>query len=378
MKIFHIADLHLGKKVHEFSMFDEQKHILEQILDHIYERNADALLISGDIYDKAVPSTEAVHLLDQFLTALSEREIATYMISGNHDSAQRLDFASRLLAENKIHIAGIFQKDVLHVSQKDDYGEVTFTLMPFLKPVQVASAFGLDKTFSYEEAMAFVLDSVSINKNNRNVLLAHQFVTWRKEIVRSDSETYSVGGIDEMDASIFEAFDYVALGHLHAPQRVGYDHIRYAGSPLKYSFSEIRQKKGITVIDIREKGNITYNFIPLSPIRQMREIKGPLQGLLELGRMDEERYDYIRAILTDNEALLDPIGQLRSVYPNLMTLEMEREGELKNEILSLETKVFHPDELFFDFFEKQNKKELSHEQRTIVDKIWSGLAGDGE
>jgi len=378
MKIFHIADLHLGKKVHEFSMLDEQKHILEQILDHIYERNADALLISGDIYDKAVPSTEAVHLLDQFLTALSEREIATYMISGNHDSAQRLDFASRLLAENKIHIAGIFQKDVLHVSQKDDYGEVTFTLMPFLKPVQVASAFGLDKTFSYEEAMAFVLDSVSINKNNRNVLLAHQFVTWRKEIVRSDSETYSVGGIDEMDASIFEAFDYVALGHLHAPQRVGYDHIRYAGSPLKYSFSEIRQKKGITVIDIREKGNITYNFIPLSPIRQMREIKGPLQGLLELGRMDEERYDYIRAILTDNEALLDPIGQLRSVYPNLMTLEMEREGELKNEILSLETKVFHPDELFFDFFEKQNKKELSHEQRTIVDKIWSGLAGDGE
>ena len=373
MKLFHISDLHLGKRVYEFSMLEEQKELLRTILKKIDQEKPDALLISGDVYDKPVPPTEAVKLLNDFLTELEKRELHTYLIAGNHDSAQRLEFGKEIFGKNNIHIAGNIGEKMEHFTEIDEFGPVDIWLLPFFKPAHVNGVLVDNNFSSYVEAAKALLNCGEIDFSKRNIILVHQFVTWKGAAERSESETMSLGGVDEIDASLFFDFDYAALGHLHSPQRMGKDTVRYAGSPMPYSFSEIRQKKGINVVELKEKGTVDLDFIPLETKRKFREIKGPLQELIKAAKAEGGSDDYIRCILTDKEALLDPIGQLRSVYPNLMTLDFEqRETECETEI-TIDAEDIKPDELFSRFFQKQNDRDMNETQQKLLQKIWKGL-----
>lgn len=373
MKLFHISDLHLGKHVHGFSMLEEQEELLKQILQHVEEEKPDALLITGDVYDKPIPPAEAVQLWDVFLTRLSEWT-HTYIIAGNHDSGIRLQFGRELLKQGKVFIRGNIENTVLYPECRyDDSGKVNLYLLPFFKPAHVNSLLQKETT-SYQEAAEEMVKALQINPTERNILLAHQFVSWKGQAERSDSEMASVGGVDEIGAELFSEFDYVALGHLHSPQYIKMDQIRYAGSPMPYSFSEVRQEKGITVVELREKGNLAVSLIPLETKRKYREIKGSLAELLEAAKADDRREDYIRCILTDKEALFDPIGQMRSVYPNLMLLEREHMLQQSGQANAvMETEDMQPDALFAEFFEKQLGKELTQEQQEIVQSIWGRL-----
>lgn len=374
MKLFHISDLHLGKRVYEFSMLEEQKELLQIILNQIKEEKPDVLLITGDVYDKPVPPTEAVKLLDWFLTELSKRDLSVYMIAGNHDSAQRLEFGKDIIGKNGIHIVGNISQKMEHFTETDAFGEVKIWLLPFFKPAHVNGLLE-ENVSSCEEAAKMLLERAEVDFTQRNIILVHQFVTWKGDAERSDSEMLSLGGAEEIDASLLFDFDYAALGHLHSPQRMGKDTVRYAGSPMPYSFSEIRQKKGITVVELKEKGEIALEFIPLETKRKYREIKGPLQELIDAAKAEGGSEDYIRCILTNKEALLDPIGQLRSVYPNLMTLEFaQRENDYEQEI-TVDAEDIRPEELFSVFFEKQNNKEVDETQQKLLDQIWKGLEG---
>ncbi|WP_458407693.1 exonuclease SbcCD subunit D [Anaerotignum sp.] len=374
MKLFHISDLHLGKRVYEFSMLEEQKELLQTVLNKIEEQKPDALLVTGDVYDKPVPPTEAVRLLDWFLTVLSERKLSAYIIAGNHDSAQRLEFGKDIIGKNGIHIAGSIGEKIECFTETDAFGEVKVWMLPFFKPANV-NVFLEESVSSYGEAAKVLLDRTEIDYSQRNIILVHQFVTWKGSAERSDSEMISLGGVEEIDASLFFDFDYAALGHLHSPQRMGKDTVRYAGSPMPYSFSEIRQKKGITVVELKEKGDISFDFIPLETKRKYREIRGPLQELLDVAKEEGGSEDYIRCILTNQEALLDPIGQLRSVYPNLMTLEFAQRENSQEQEITLDTDDIRPDELFAMFFEKQNEKEIDETQQKLLNQIWKGLEG---
>lgn len=373
MKLFHISDLHLGKRVYDFSMLEEQKELLDAILQNIKEKKPDVLLITGDVYDKPIPPVEAVRLLDGFLTALSEMGLHTYLIAGNHDSAQRLEFGREMMAKSGIYFCGSVSNPMSYYTEQDEYGEVRIYLLPFFKPAHVNGLFPDKIAESYQEAAEMLLGCTDIDNSKRNVILAHSFVTWKGKAERSDSETISLGGVDEIDASLFFDFDYAALGHLHSPQKMGRDTVRFAGSIMPYSFSEIRQKKGITVVELWEKGSVSIDFIPLRTRRAFRELKGPLAGILQAAKADGKTEDYIRCILTDREPLLDPIGQLRAVYPNLMTLELAQQESSLSQETFLEAEDIRPDELFSLFFEKQNEKEMSAAQEKILEKIWKEL-----
>ncbi len=376
MKLFHLSDLHLGKRVYAFSMLQDQRYVLEQVCALAEKHQLDGILLSGDLYDKPIPPVEAVQLLDEFLTKMQQMGIAVYAISGNHDSAGRVDFGSRILQQQNLHICGAFDGKLYHVSKEDAFGEIHFYLLPFLKPATVSAFREGGESLTYAEAVKWALETVDVDTTKRNVLLAHQFVTWKGTAEESDSETKTLGGVDEMDASLFFDFDYVALGHLHSPQRIGRDTIRYGGSPLKYSFSELRQKKGVTLVEIQEKGNITTEFLPLEPLHPLREIKGTLADLLEAAEEAGGSEDYVRAILTDEGAVYDPVGRLRVYYPNLMTLEMAQRGERQEDFsLQLDQEQLSGPALFAGFFEKQNDREMSEAQKALVEKIWQDLGG---
>lgn len=376
MKLFHLSDLHLGKRVYAFSMLRDQRYVLEQVCALAEKHQPDGILLSGDLYDKLIPPVEAVQLLDEFLTKMQQMGIAVYAISGNHDSAGRVDFGSRILQQQNLHICGAFDGKLYHVSKEDAFGEIHFYLLPFLKPATVSAFREGGESLTYAEAVKWALETMDIDTTKRNVLLAHQFVTWKGTAEESDSETKTLGGVDEMDASLFFDFDYVALGHLHSPQRIGRDTIRYGGSPLKYSFSELRQKKGVTLVEIQEKGNIITGFLPLEPLHPLREIKGTLADLLEAAEEAGGSEDYVRAILTDEGAVYDPVGRLRVYYPNLMTLEMAQRGERQEDFsLRLDQEQLSGPALFAGFFEKQNDREMSEAQKALVEKIWQDLGG---
>ena len=375
MKLFHISDLHLGKRVYEFSMLEEQKGLLEAILHSIDQIKPNMLLITGDVYDKPVPPTEAVKLLDWFLTELSGRDLSVYMIAGNHDSAHRLEFGKDIIGKNGIHIAGNIDKEIECFIETDEYGKLKVWLLPFFKPAHVNGL--LDTSYSsYSDAAKAIIDNSQIDYSERNIILVHQFVTWKGNAERSDSEMISLGGVEEIDASVFFDFDYAALGHLHSPQRIGKDTVRYAGSPMPYSFSEIRQKKGITVVDLKEKGDLELDFIPLDTAHKFREIRGPFLEILNAAKEDGGSQDYIRCILTDKDALFDPVGQLRTVYPNLMTLEFTEKDHNFAQDIFVDTEDLQPEELFSMFFEKQNDKEMNEMQRKILDHIWQKVGGE--
>ncbi|MBE5963035.1 MAG: exonuclease SbcCD subunit D [Lachnospiraceae bacterium] len=376
MKLMHLSDLHIGKRVNEFSMIEDQKYILEQILKIVDSERPDGVLIAGDVYDKSLPSVEGVTLFDDFLSGLHKRKVAVFIVSGNHDSAERINFASRIMEQNKIYIAGTFDGSMPKIRLEDEHGPVNVYLLPFVKPAMVRPYYPDVET--YHDAVASIIGNTQIAESERNVLVAHQFITaGETSPERTDSENISIGGIDNIDASVFDPFDYVALGHLHGAQRIGRDEIRYAGSPLKYSFSETRQKKSVTMVELKEKTQVSFEKIPLIPIRDMREIKGPIAKLL-----DPEVYtkantlDYIHATLTDEEDIYDAIGQLRSVYPNIMKLDfensrMERREEAETSAEDIVSK--NPLELFEEFFLNQNNKPMKEEQLDIMVKLFETI-----
>lgn len=373
MKLFHLGDLHLGKRVNGYSMLSDQSYILERIIALAKEEKPDGILIAGDVYDKGVPPGDAVGLLDEFLTQIANQGIFVCLIAGNHDSAERLDFASRLLKKNNIHIVGTFQSKPIEVVKNDSFGSVHFYLLPFIKPQSLWPYYPDCKPESYQEAVSLCINQLSLNPSKRNVMIAHQFVTWKGEAQRSDSESVTIGGVGEIDASLFAPFDYTALGHLHQPQKMGGEYVRYAGSPLKYSFSEMHHHKAVTVVELLEKGNVKVGRIPLKPLRDMRQIKGPLESLLRAGKADTEgREDYIRAILTDTEPLIDPLGQLRNIYPNIMVLDFENTQNRQMEQRQNDEKVenLSPEKLFSMFYEKQNGLPLKPNQLKYLNELW--------
>lgn len=372
MKFMHLSDLHIGKRVNEFSMIEDQTYILQKILELAEKEKPDALLIAGDVYDKNLPTIEGVNLLDDFLSGLHERRIPVFMISGNHDSAERLNFASRILRNNEVYIAGTYQGEITHFTLKDRYGPVNIYLLPFVKPA-IASVYhgGID---TYHDAVKVILSNAKVDKAQRNILVAHQFVTAGNISPECcDSENISVGGLDNVDVSVFEDFDYVALGHLHGPQRIGRDTVRYAGSPLKYSFSETNQKKSVTMVTIDTKKEINQEYIPLIPLRDLRQLKGPIDELLNpKNYKNGNTRDYIHATLTDEEEIYDAIGRIRSIYPNVMRIDFDNSKTKPSETAKLAAEDVvrkDPLSLFAEFFQNQNNVPMSGEQKDIMRKL---------
>ena len=374
MKFIHLSDLHLGKRVNAFSMIDDQKDIVKKILKVIKEEKPDAVLIAGDIYDKPVPSVEAVELFDDFLKLLSRQKLQVFIISGNHDSPERMAFAAELIEASGIHIAPVYGGKVEPVSLRDAYGTVNIYMLPFIKPVHVRSVFPEEKAESYTEALDVAISHMEVDKEERNILLTHQFVTGA---VRSESEEISVGGSDNVDASVFSAFDYVALGHIHGPQHVGRETIRYCGTPLKYSFSETRHRKSVTVLEMKEKGKNHICTVDLVPLHDLRELRGTYEELTNKKNYEGTVLDdYIHITLTDEEDIPDAVGKLRVIYPNLMKLDYDNRRTRGNQEITggedVDTKT--PMELIFDFYEKQNNQPMNEAQEGFVtelmEKIW--------
>ena len=374
MKFVHLSDLHIGKRVNEFSMLNDQKYILDEIIRIIKSEEVDSVVIAGDVYDKPVPSAEAVQLFDLFLTKLADLDLSVFIISGNHDSAERLAFGKELMRSRKVYVSSVFDGKIEPVILMDDYGETAFYLVPFLKPAYVRHVDPDAKIETYHQAFQYVTDHLKIDGSRRNVIAAHQFVTGAS---RCDSEEVSVGGMDNIDASLFEKFDYAALGHIHGPQSITKDTIRYCGTPLKYSFSESRHEKSVTIVELKEKGNIIIRTVPLIPEKDMREIKGTYDQITELSfYRNTDTEDYLHITLTDEEDIPDVLTKLRVIYPNIMKLDYDNTRTKKNqemqEIENIEKRS--PIELFGEFYKQQNNKELNEEQTKIlnglIEKIW--------
>lgn len=372
MKLLHLSDLHIGKKVHGYSMFTEQREILNQILLLCEKENPDIILIAGDIYDKLVPGEEAVSIMDHFLTSLNKQKREVFIISGNHDSGERLQFGKEIMKQKGIHIVGVFEGNLECVTLKDAWGPFHIYMLPFIKPSTVRAYY---KAENCEEAVRKIINATKIDLSERNVLIAHQFVTngsWMPECC--DSETASIGGLDAVDCSIVQAFDYVALGHLHRAQKVGRETIRYAGSPLKYSFSEVMHKKSVMMIEMEEKGVIQLTAIPLKPLHEMREIKGKLNDFIHPDHYTRaDRDDYIRVILTDEEQLYHPLDTLRNIYPNILRLDFENARLKQQDDNDIEAEIENKTdlELFEQFFQKQNQIELTPEQKEYMKRYLS-------
>lgn len=374
MKFIHLSDLHLGKRVNEYSMLEDQEYILNKIINIIDGEKPDGVLIAGDVYDKAVPSTEAVSLFDDFLTRLAERKLHVFVISGNHDSPERISFGSRLMDESGIHISQVYSGEIAPYAMTDEYGVVNVYMLPFVKPVHVRR-FSNETIESYTDAMRVAIAGMNVDKDERNVLITHQFVTGAE---RFESEDISVGGADNVDASVFDDFDYVALGHIHGPQNCSSARVRYCGTPLKYSFSEANDNKSVTVVELGKKGDLNVRTIPLIPKRNLVEIRGTYEELMAKSFYENTTYceDYMHITLTDEDDIVDAIGKLRTVYHNLMKLDYDnirtRSASTIDGAADVENKS--PLELFADFYELQNNQKINEKQtefmKELIEKVW--------
>lgn len=370
----HLSDLHLGKSILEQSLIDDQKYILDRIVDIIVDRDVRVVLIAGDVYDKGIPSVEAVRLFSGFLGKLYKIQVQVFVISGNHDSKDRLSFGNELFAYNGVYIEGIFNGNLRSVEVEDEYGKVLIYMLPFVKPADVRRYYPDEEISSYQEAIATIIGNTKIDKNKRNIIMVHQFVTANGvEVERSDSETLSLGGVDDVDVSNFSDFDYVAMGHIHRGQKLIKDTVRYAGSPLKYSFSEVNHKKSVPIIELKEKGNVSIELVDLVPIRDMRVIKGKLENLLDKDVVSVVNVDdYISAIITDEDYVMDAMGKLRNIYKNILRLEYhnKRTAVVADRILSCDdTDKKSEIELFSEFYKKQNNIDLDDDRLEIVKKV---------
>lgn len=376
MKFIHLSDLHIGRRFKETSLIEDQKYILAEIINIIDNEQPQAVIIAGDVYDKTVPSAEAVQLFDDFLYRLAKRQLQVFVISGNHDSAERLSFGSRLFDTSGVHMSPVYDGNITPVQLQDEYGTVNVYMLPFVKPTHVRAVFEDAEIADYTDALGIAVDNMHVDINSRNILVTHQFVTGAE---RSDSEELSVGGSDNVDVSVFDAFDYVALGHIHGPQKIQRDTVRYCGTPLKYSFSECKHKKSVTVVEIQEKNNINIRTVSLIPLRDMREIKGKYDEIASKEFYDNiNTDDYLHITLTDEEDVPHALGKLRVIYPNIMQLDYDntrtRNSGFAGKAEDIEQKS--PAELFAEFYEKQNAQPMSDRQKDFVQKliedIWEG------
>jgi DNA repair protein SbcD/Mre11 len=375
MKIIHLSDLHLGKRVNEYSMIEDQEYILKKIIGIIDDEQPDGVIIAGDVYDKSVPSAEAVQLFDDFLVSLAKRKLQVFVISGNHDSPERIAFASRIMDASGVHMSPVYNGAIEPIQMSDEFGTVNIYL-PFVKPVHVRR-FSDDEITTYTDAVRYAVSQMRINQDQRNVLVTHQFVTGAK---RSESEEISVGGSDNVDAGVFECFDYVALGHIHAPQNCGSERIRYCGTPLKYSFSEAKDQKSVTVVELGDKGDVSFRTVDLVPKHDLVELKGTYDELTLKSFYEGTSWqeDYTHITLTDEEDIPDAIGKLRTIYHRLMKLDYDnkrtRSNAQINSATDVETKS--PLELFSDFYELQNNQKMTDEQdefmRELIETTWEG------
>ena len=371
MKYIHLSDLHLGKRVNEFSMLEEQAAILEQILGIIDNELPDGILIAGDIYDKSVPPAEAVMLFDDFLAKLSARKLQVFIISGNHDSPERIAFGSRIMDASGIHLSPVYNGTIEPFVMNDANGPVNVYMLPFIKPAHVRRYFEDEEIVTYTDAVRTVIDKMNVDSSQRNVLITHQFVTGATQC---DSEEKSVGGTDNVDADVFEPFDYVALGHIHRRQKCGSEKIWYCGTPLKYSFSEMNDVKSLTVLELDEVGTApSVRSIPLTPLHDMAEIRGIFSELTDPGYYADHPFKnhYLRIVLTDETDIPDAVSRLRLIYPNLMCLEYDNtRTRMNNEIADLEqAEQLSMFDLFSLFYEEQNGSAMSEEQRVYMQQL---------
>lgn len=377
MKFVHLGDLHIGKRVNDFLMLNDQEYVLEQIIDIISKEKIDGVLIAGDVYDKQVPSLEAIKLFDDFLTRIANMDVKVFIISGNHDSAERLSFAGRLIEKSGVYIAPMYEGNVIKHTVKDEYGDIDIYMLSYVKPVYVKKYYPDREIDSYNDALKCAMESIDIDEKKRNIIVAHQFVTGATVC---DSEELSIGGLENVDASIFDKFDYVALGHIHGAQKVQRDTLRYSGTPLKYSFSEINHKKSITIVEIKDKKDnevdIGIELKELKPLHDMRKIKGEYDEItLKENYINTDTRDYMHIILTDEDDIPDAIGKLRAIYPNIMKLEYDNARTRSNNKLDIVNRIEEktPLDLFKELYELQNNQEVSDEQEKYLRDIFESI-----
>lgn len=374
MKLMHLSDLHLGKRLNEFSLLEDQSFILQQLVELVRSEQPDCVLLAGDIYDKPVPPAEAVTLFDDFLNKLAQ--LTTVCVtSGNHDSAERLAFGAQLMREGGVHFCGLYTGEPQCVTLQDAYGSVHIYLLPFLKPAHVRHCLPpteVEQVTTYHEALRCAVERLHINAAERNVLVAHQFVTGAQT---AGSEAVNVGGVDNIGAEVFAAFDYTALGHIHRAQNVGSERVRYSGTPLKYSFAEWQQEKSVTLVELGEKGSVSVTALPLAPLRDLRKLRGTYEELMSKDFYDELPKDsdgllrdFYHLTLTDEEDVPDAVQKLRSVYKNLLQLEYDNKRTRTDNAIEGAERVVEksPLELMEEFYQLQNNQALSEKQRAYL------------
>ena len=374
MKLMHLSDLHLGKRLNEFSLLEDQCFILQQLVELVRSEQPDCVLLAGDIYDKPVPPAEAVTLFDDFLNKLAQ--LTTVCVtSGNHDSAERLAFGAQLMREGGVHFCGLYTGEPQCVTLQDAYGSVHIYLLPFLKPAHVRHCLPpteAEQVTTYHEALRCAVERLNINAAERNVLVAHQFVTGAQT---AGSEAVNVGGVDNIGAEVFAAFDYTALGHIHRAQNVGSERVRYSGTPLKYSFAEWQQEKSVTLVELGEKGSVSVTALPLAPLRDLRKLRGSYEELMSKDFYDELPKDsdgllrdFYHLTLTDEEDVPDAVQKLRSVYKNLLQLEYDNKRTRTDNAIEGAERVVEksPLELMEEFYQLQNNQALSEKQRVYL------------
>lgn len=369
MKFVHLSDLHLGKRVNEFSMLEDQRYILLRILQIIGDERPDAVIIAGDVYDKSIPPAEAVTMFDEFLVRLAGMKQQVFVISGNHDSAERIAFGGRLMDASGIHMAPVFSGRTDPFVMNDKYGEIRIYMLPFIKPTDVRHAYPGENADTYTEALHTAISHMNVDPSVRNILAAHQFVTGA---ARSESEDVSVGGMDNVDVSVFGMFDYVALGHIHGPQHISRETIRYCGTLLKYSFSEKDHQKSVTIVTMEGKGKTEIRTVPLEPLHDMREIRGTYNELtLKANYEGTATDDYLHVILTDEDDVPDALTRLRTVYPNIMRLDYDNTRTRNTGCMTISEEIKQKSEieLFELFYEKQNGRRMSEEQRQFSEHL---------
>lgn len=371
MKILHTSDLHIGKRANEYALLEEQEFVLKQIIDIAQSEKPDAIILAGDIYDKSIPSAEAVSLFDDFLVNLAKLGKDIFIISGNHDSAERIAFASRIMEASKIHLSPVFNGKIVPIILNDGETELAVYMLPFIKPA-IVQHFADEGTEikTYDEAMRYVISQMGIDKTRRNVLVTHQFIT---NAERTESEDVMVGGLDNIDASAFDSFDYVALGHLHRPQSCGKETIRYSGSPLKYSFSEVNDKKSVTIIEIKGNDSPSITPKPLTPLHEWFDLRGTYDELTAKTFYDGKGYQeaFVRITLTDEDDIPDGMRKLKSIYHRLMELRYDNKrtrAGMTSIGKPMDVEALQPDKLFGDLFEKQNGQALSEEQKRYMNE----------
>jgi len=368
MKLIHLSDLHIGKRLNELSLAEDQKYILDQIIGIVREEAPDAVIIAGDLYDKSTPTAEAVRLCDDFLCTLASSGCAVAVISGNHDSAEQVAFGERLMGAGGVHISPVYDGSVKCVSLTDEHGPADIWLLPFIKPIHVRTAFPEKEITSYTDAVRVAVEHIPLDPSRRNILVTHQFVTGAS---RCDSEQVSVGGTDNVDASAFESFDYVALGHLHTPQSITRESIRYCGSPLKYSFSEAGGSKSVTVVELAEKDNLTIREMPLIPLRDMAVLRGDFASLSRRACSDPVRDPFTHITLTDEDDIPDAFNRLRIVYPNLLGIKYDntRTRSRQDTDIAVDSRQAEPIELLEKLFERQCNQPMSQRQRELAERL---------